>query len=317
MKGRIQRGIRWSRRVVAPSILIALFVALASPVWAGGGNVTLIINAPDKAGVPRNYRSTSEKLDGDHPSTAGLDKLRASGSGQFSGKGLAAILKRTGGAPLLVLDLRGESHGFVGGTAVSWFASRDWANKDKTPDQISDDESQLLATLTTEPKISARKVTAKNSDGAIESSKRVTLTAQTVQSEEQLVAAQGDSYVRVYATDHVRFTDAQIDQLVAFWQNRPADRWVHVHCAAGDGRTTTALVMFDILENASAVSLKDIVDRQEKLGGIDVLSVKTKPKWRHDGETERAEFVRRFYQYAQEHPRGGGETWSSWAARNP
>jgi hypothetical protein len=55
-----------------------------------------------------------------------------------------------------VLDLRGESHDFVGGTAVSWFSSRDWANKDKTPEQISNDESQLLATLTTEPKITAR-----------------------------------------------------------------------------------------------------------------------------------------------------------------
>ena len=82
MKGRIERGIRWSRHVVAPPILIALFVvALASPAWAGGGNVTLIINAEDKAGVPRNYRSTSAKLDGDHLSAAGLEKLRASERG--------------------------------------------------------------------------------------------------------------------------------------------------------------------------------------------------------------------------------------------
>jgi predicted protein tyrosine phosphatase len=279
--------------------------------------VTLIINAEDKAGVPRNYRSTSAKLDGDHLSAAGLEKLRASGSRQFSGKGPAAILKRTGGAPLLVLDLRGESHGFVGEDAVSWFASRDWANSDKTPEQISNDESQLLSALSTEPKITAQKVTEKNADGGIESSKRVTLSAQTVQSEEQLVGVQGGSYARVYATDHLRFTDSQTDQLVAFWQNRPADRWVHVHCAAGDGRTTTELVMFDMLENASAVSLKDIVDRQEKLSGIDVLSINTKPNWRHEGETERAQFVRRFYQYAREHPRGAGETWSSWAARNP
>lgn len=320
MKGREPGIRRWvnRRRLFAPSILIAIFVvALAAPVWAGAGQVTLIINAPDKTGAPRNYRSESDKLDGNKPSATGLEKLRASGSGQFSGKGLVAILKRTGGAPLVVLDLRQESHGFVGGTAVSWFGSRDWANRDKTPEQISNDESQLLSTLTGQPKITAQKVTKKNSDGAIESSERVTLPAQTVQSEQQLVGAQGGSYVRVYATDHVRFTDEQVDQLVAFWQNRPADGWVHVHCAAGDGRTTQALVLFDILENASAVSLKDIVDRQEKLGGIDVLSVRPKPAWRHDGDAGRATFVRRFYQYAKEHPRGEGETWSSWSARNP
>jgi hypothetical protein len=61
----------------------------------------------------------------------------------------------------------------------------------------------------------------------------------------------------------------------------------------------------------------DIVDRQRALGGDDVLEVRTKPKWRHDADADRAHFTRRFYRYAQEHPHGDGETWSSWAARNP
>ena len=72
-----------------------------------------------------------------------------------------------------------------------------------------------------------------------------------------------------------------------------------------------------MLENAGTVSLKNIVDRQHDLGGTAMLSVSSKTSWRKDAAIARAKLVRRFYMYAKEHPRGEGETWSSWAARNP
>lgn len=72
-----------------------------------------------------------------------------------------------------------------------------------------------------------------------------------------------------------------------------------------------------MLENASRTSLQHIVDRQQDAGGIDVLAAKTTPAWRHDAEVARGRLVRRLYEYATEHPRGEGETWSSWSARNP
>src|SRR5262249_17590724 len=124
MKGR--------HRLVARSLLvIGLAIAVASPAFAGSDQVTLILNAPDKAGTPRNYRS--------------IKKLAASGSAQFSAKELDAVRERTGGRPLVVLDLRQESHGFVDGTAVSWFGPRDAANSGKSRDQIGVDESALPA----------------------------------------------------------------------------------------------------------------------------------------------------------------------------
>jgi hypothetical protein len=102
MKGR--------HRLFARSLLvIGLVLAAASPALAGTDQVTLILNAPDKAGTPRNYRAIKE--------------LAASGSGQFSAKQFDAVRERAGGRPLVVLDLRQESHGFVGGNAVSWFGT--------------------------------------------------------------------------------------------------------------------------------------------------------------------------------------------------
>jgi hypothetical protein len=308
------------RRVAAKSLLIAgLVIAIASPAFAAPDEATLIINAHDKSGLPRHYRATSDvsKLDGNEELAAGLDKLHASASGQFSAKGFAALLRRAGGRPVVVLDLRQESHGFVGGTAVSWFGVRNAANTGKSGDQISRDESDLLAGLTGHTTITVKEVTSKSTDRAIEDSKDVQLPGDGVRGEEDLVHAAGADYMRVYAADYMPFTNDEVDQLVTFWQSRLADSWLHVHCAAGDGRSTQALALFDMLENADTVSLRNIVDRQHELGGTALLSVNSKTSWRKDAAIARAKLVRRFYRYAKEHPRGEGETWSSWSARNP
>ena len=166
------------RRVAAKSLLIAgLVIAIASPAFAAADEATLIINAHDKSGPPRNYRATSDlsKLAGNKALAAGLEKLQASGSGQFSAKGFAAVLRRAGGRPVVVLDLRQESHGFVGGTAVSWFGVRNAGNSGKSGDQISRDESDLLAGLTGQTTITAKEVTSKSTDRDIEDSKDVQL----------------------------------------------------------------------------------------------------------------------------------------------
>jgi Inositol hexakisphosphate len=308
-RNRVRMG-RW--------LFAALFVVVvASPAAAGSGEATLIINAPDKAGTPGNYRSTSDvsKL-GDDVVVDGLEKLRASGSAQFSAEGLAAVLQRTGGRPLTVLDLRQESHGFVGGAAVSWYVSRDTANAGKTDEQINADESELLAGLAGQRTVTVKQV-KKDENTDITSAKTVELPAPTVETEQAVAEAQNAAYVRVHAADHFRFTDAEIDTLVRIWQGRPADSWLHVHCTAGDGRTTQALVIFDLLENATTVSLKDVGERQHELGQTDVLRVRAKPEWRHDRDADRVQLLRRFSRYAKEHPGGEGETWSSWSARNP
>jgi len=293
-------------------------VALAAPAAAGPDDTLLIVNAERNVGLPRAYRATSEaSKHGGIRTVAGLEKLRASASGQFSVKGFAAVAARTGGAPLIVIDLRQESHGFVDGTAVSWFGPRNGANQGKTPEQIVQAEGALLAGLAGQPTVTVQKVTDKGADTRIEGSESVSLPARNIQSEEQLVLAERAGYLRAPNADYVPFANEEVDQLVTFWENRSPDTWVHVHCNAGGGRSTTALVLFDMLENATTVKFDDIVDRQDELGGNDLLSVRSEPKWRHDAQAQRAEFIRRFYQYAREHPRGQGEAWSSWAARNP
>ena len=308
------------RRVAAKSLLITGFGDRDRiPGVRHSDQATLIINVHDKSGLPRNYRATSDvsKLDGNKALSTGLDKLQASASGQFSAKGLAALLQRVpGGRPVVVLDLRQESHGFVGGTAVSWFGVRNAANNGKSGDQISRDESDLLAGLTGHTTITVKEVTSKSSDRAIEDSKDVQLPVDGVRNEEDLVRAAGANYVRVYAVDYMPFTNDEVDQLVAFLAE-PAGRQLAPYPLRSRRRPhdLQALALFDMLENVGTVSLKNIVDRQHDLGGTAMLSVSSKTSWRKDAAIARAKLVRRFYMYAKEHPRGEGETWSSWAAR--
>src|SRR5213592_2208953 len=93
--------------------------------------------------LPRNFRTTNDPLNeskGETLATTGLSDLRASGSGEFTPKGLKLFLARTRG-PVTVFDLRQETHIFVNDLPVSWYASRDWANVGRSQSAIEADEA--------------------------------------------------------------------------------------------------------------------------------------------------------------------------------
>ncbi len=66
----------------------------------------------------------------------GLETLSISGSAQFSREGLRQLQEKLAGKKLLVVDLRQESHGFLNGWPVSWYADHDWANLGKTLKEV-------------------------------------------------------------------------------------------------------------------------------------------------------------------------------------
>src|SRR5213594_4166265 len=76
--------------------------------------------------LPRNFRTTDEPPKGGNgtlPPTTGLSDLHASGSGEFTADNLKLLLTRMHG-PVTIFDLRQETHIFVNGLPVSWFATR-------------------------------------------------------------------------------------------------------------------------------------------------------------------------------------------------
>jgi Inositol hexakisphosphate len=264
--------------------------------------------------LPRNFRTTDDSLKankGETSGTTGLNDLCASGSGEFTPEGLKLVLARTRG-PVTVFDLRQETHMFVNDLPVSWYASLDWANVDRSQSAIEADEAYRVQSLNSGSQIEIRPGEAVKK-GRASSSTRQRVAVERASTERDIVVAAGANYVRVTVTDHARPLDDEVDRFVLAVRALPENAWAHFHCEAGRGRTTTFMVLYDMPRNATRVSLEDIVRRQKILGyNYDVLHPSEPGDWRAPYTADRAAFVRAFYDYARANPNGRPELWSEW-----
>jgi protein-tyrosine phosphatase len=119
-----------------------------------------------------------------------------------------------------------------------------------------------------------------------------------VETEGELAARLGMRYKRIPLTDRSAPADENIDDFVAFYKSLPANAWLHFHCHAGHGRTTTFAVFYDILSNPD-VALEDIVARQYALGGANLFASSKKDNWKGREMRKRAQQIRKFYAYVQ------------------
>lgn len=271
-----------------------------------GNTAHLILNMWNKETLPRNFRSTSEHFHrqlNPAPSMKGFAELNASGSSQFSEKSLQAILNKIPNSNIIIVDLREESHGFMNGMAISWYAERNWANNDKGLTQIVADENNKLKELLHE-KIAFMDL---NKNIIIP----VPIWVNNTATESQLSKSKGLGYLRIPVRDHLKPSDHEVDSFIRFVMSLPKDAWLHFHCSAGEGRTTTFLAMYDMMRNANDVTMEDIFKRQWLLGGINFLEVSAHETWKTPYTNERTQFLKQFCMYCKENPQFQ-QPWSSW-----
>lgn len=296
-------------------ILSLLFISLLAflgylfyPIFIVTGKPLLIVNMWNEPQLPKNFRMSTDALRQDssyQPSLEGLKSLKASGSAQFSQKSLQEILQRIPSDLVTIVDLRQESHGFVNGIAVSWYTERDWVNKGKTPEEVIEDENQRLQKI------------LQSYIAIVYASKKfpVPLWVREVKTEEELTTFHGLGYIRIPVTDHLRPSNQDVDTFVNFIKAIPKNAlWLHFHCAAGEGRTTTFLVMYDMMRNATHVQSEDIYQRQYLLGGLNFLNEKAND-WKKPYADERKDFLDQFYLYCQQNPQFQ-KSWTNWLADN-
>jgi protein-tyrosine phosphatase len=265
--------------------------------------------------LPRNFRTTDNPLKsnkGDQlPASNGLADLHASGSGEFTADNLKFVLAQAHG-PVTVFDLRQETHIFVNGLPISWFATHDWANVGRTQSEIEADEAERVQSLKPGSEIAVRPGEAiKKADTA--SATPQSVIVEQASTEREIVEANRAAYVRLTVTDHARPLDDEVDRFILAVRELPENGWAHFHCEAGRGRTTTFMVLYDMLRNATRVSLEDIARRQQLIGyDYDVLRPADPGSWKAPYTDDRIAFVRAFYDYARANPAGGPQLWSEW-----
>lgn len=293
--------------LIVACIILGL-IYLFYPVFVITGKPLLFINMWNEEKLPKNFRMSTDTLrqeSGYNPSLIGLNELQASASAQFSEKSLDLLLQKIPTKQVTIVDLRQESHGFINGIAVSWYIERDWLNKGKTLDDIEEDETHRLRQAADYPitiAYASRKFP-------------IPLWVKNSYTEEELISNHHLGYMRIPVTDHLKPSNQDVDQFINFVKSFPQDSlWLHFHCAAGEGRSTTFLVMYDMMRNATKVKLQDIFMRQYLLGGANFQN-ETATDWRKSYNDDRKKFLREFYVYCQQNPHFQ-KSWSVWLTEN-
>ena len=258
----------------------------------------LRIDSKKEDEMPKRFRKTTDtiKEDDDLPNLTGFSSLNESGSAQFTTKNIGLMKKAIDTMPIFIVDLREESHGFINHFAVSWLGEdgKNKGNKGLSKEEVLKNESKRLNSI----KLN-KPITIKNKE----------IIPTEVQSEKELVEKNKMFYVRIPVTDNERPSDEMVDYFIKLVKKLPKDSWVHFHCKAGIGRTTTFMVMYDIMKNAKQVNLEDIMERQVLIGGKNLLKSSYKPG---SHSSERSEFIKNFYKYAKENKDGFNTSWSQW-----
>ena len=249
------------------------------------------------------------------PTRQGLDALRISGSGQFGAAGVPVLISRIRAltdAPIYVVDLRQEDHGFVDGTPVSLHGARNQANAGMTAPEVETDEAEQLSSLV-DTDFSA--VPMGYADTAV--MEPFETTVQEVQTERALIESAGLQYVRIAATDQVWPEPQAVDAFIEFYRTLPdTPVWLHFHCHAGHGRTTTFMAIYDMLRNPS-LEVESVAWRQYLLGGSNLLSRPddSDTGWQAEAGRERIAKLYLLHEYLQEQqPAGFAVSWSEWLA---
>jgi protein-tyrosine phosphatase len=264
------------------------------------------------AAEPRRWRVTDD-FAAPGVDTRGFCELGCSGSAQFSAAAWDVIVRRLGDpAQLYVVDLRQESHGFVDGAAVSWYARNNWGALGLGDGDAAALERLRLLLLGQSDELWLARADEVKAGRPLAWTRRA--RGRVASEREQLALPEGH-YLRLWVTDHLRARDEVLDQWVAFVRGLPAGARVHVHCRGGKGRSATFIAFYDMLRNAHAVDLETILTRNRLLSDYDLRALPAAGSAKAPFAPARQELLGAFYRYARAvHASHGGApvSFSQW-----
>ena len=304
-----------SKKIFIGAVIFILSVTIFSAVDAKKTSGTWRLDGTASAEMPANFRWMSDPwhniFRGKPPTRQGLDDLHISASNQPSQAALSTIhekiLEREPDAKIFMIDLRQESHGFVNSLPVSWHIKHNIDNFGKSTSEVEAIEAERLNALRN---VETTFVPLGNADK--KTLKPVTIIPHFTLTEREAAEQAGMHYVRFAATDGQFPAPELVDEFVAFVATLPDNAWLHFHCQAGHGRTTSFLVMYDIMKNPE-LPLEEICKRQHLLGGTNLLLELEGNDWDGKNTRDRAKKIRLFYEFVQgTRAEQIGLPWSEW-----
>lgn len=282
-----------------------------SMTYAGQGQTMLILDMRNSPELPKHFHTTTDTLSAPNIDTRGLAELQIAGGSQFSKLSFDSILQRLRSKKIIVVDLRQESHGLLNSNAVSWYGGRNNSNQGLSNQAVEKAQSDLLTDLNDAETAVVNTVLQKD-DAIIKKTKAVEYAVHQVSSEEEYVNERGSVYKRLYVQDFHAPKPSEVDRFIEMTKTFPPHQWIYFHCHAGSGRTTTFMLIYDMMHNAKKVSLEDILTRQAALGGKDMNMLPKTTSFKYKFAVERLNFVKQFYRYAKENHDDFATTYSEW-----
>lgn len=281
---RLSKNVQLSNEMIFESMRRAIPEDSAGAVE--DSSVNLVLDTQNCNDIPKHFRKSTDKLNtqsNKELNLSGLNTLNISGSQQFCEGNLPLIIDSIGNSlPITVIDLRQESHGFINGSPISWANALNNANQGLTKDEVILDEYSKLSSIKL------------NVPMTYYNHKNVTVVPKKVEDEEHLVNSKSLSYIRIPVTDGKIPTDDMVDYFVELVKLQPENSWLHFHCKQGIGRTTTFMIMYDMMKNSKDVTSEDIISRQLLLANFDESHIKS------FNNNERINFLGNFYKYCKE-----------------
>lgn len=238
-------------KVISFISLFLLFTSLISSkplCFTSNKNESIItIDSTSSVGLPMRLRD--------------IPTLNISGSAQFTKDQLLNLKNSINKDNICIIDLRQESHGMINDLAISFLNPYKDLNNGFTTEQTIKAENSLLNKI----KIGNTIQLYKHTGIFIKD-----ITVDFISNESQLVTEADMQYKRFAVKDNSAPTPDIVDEFVEFIKNKPDDIHLHFHCAAGKGRTTSFMVMYQAMKNNSNLTLEQLLSYQYNIGGVNL-----------------------------------------------
>lgn len=238
-------------KVISFISLFLLFTSLISSkplCFTSNKNESIItIDSTSSVGLPMRLRD--------------IPTLNISGSAQFNKDQLLNLKNSINKDNICIVDLRQESHGMINDLAISFLNPYKDLNNGFTTEQTIKAENSLLNKI----KIGNTIQLYKHTGIFIKD-----ITVDFISNESQLVTEADMQYKRFAVKDNSAPTPDIVDEFVEFIKNKPDDIHLHFHCAAGKGRTTSFMVMYQAMKNNSNLTLEQLLSYQYNIGGVNL-----------------------------------------------